>query len=70
MPTLPTLLTIADAGISPVFLASATGGLLTVTVILTPHPNPNPNPKPQPAGLLFIFLIVGTVVTNFGVMKK
>jgi len=47
MPTLPTLLTIADAGISPVFLASATGGLLTVTVILTPNPNPNPNPKPN-----------------------
>ena len=45
MPTLPTLLTIADAGISPVFLASATGGLLTVTVILTPNPNPNPKPK-------------------------
>ena len=47
MPTLPTLLTIADAGISPVFLASATGGLLTVTVILTPNPNPNPNPNPK-----------------------
>ena len=35
-----------DVEISPLFLASATGSLL------------------------FIFLVVGTVVVNFGIMKK
>jgi|TARA_B110001469_G_C9532835_1_gene264817 hypothetical protein len=44
---MPTMVTAAaDVEISPLFLASATGSLL------------------------FIFLIVATIVTNFGIMKK
>ena len=71
---MPTLLTAAE-DISPVFLASATGGLLTRTPnpeprTPNPEPGPGPGPKPLPGGLLFIMLIVGTVVTNFGIMKK
>ena len=45
--SMPTMVTAAaDVEISPLFLASATGSLL------------------------FIFLIVATIVTNFGIMKK